>query len=169
MLAPQGLCYFDSLDETDPTNTLARLIALDASARVAAVESAQVDARGSPHQFSVHANARDYLFGVSSADEARAWVDAIEKACRSPAAFATAQPEGAAPVAKDVKAPNGEASGAASALSKNVVEATNVRLVASNDAAHAHPPAEPSTVSPALINAEILPARRGPVGCCLIS
>ncbi len=84
LLTPQSVCYFDRLDEDDDTNTIARLIVLDASARVALLDDAERDTRGPPHQLRLHTHARDYVFGVATAAEADAWVDALEQALRAP-------------------------------------------------------------------------------------
>ena len=83
VLTPGSLCYFDKLDDADPTNKVARMVLIDGSTSVTRLGGASADGRGPAGQFTVRAQARDYLFGVDESAEADAWVAEIEKAIQA--------------------------------------------------------------------------------------
>ena len=109
VLTPTSVAYFDQLDESDQNNKVARLITLDASASVTRVTPANLDTRGPAGQFTVRAQARDYLFGVEGTEEADAWVAAVGEAVRAAVEMMAAGAAGAgAPAAGAPAAVMGE-------------------------------------------------------------
>lgn len=93
VLTPHALGYFDALDATDSSNTLARSVPLRCGD--ASVERVQ-GSPGHDHQFRVRTGGRDYLFAADGSSDADGWVHAIEEVIRgtrqAEATLASAKP-----------------------------------------------------------------------------